>query len=71
MNDHFWTCEAMRVYGGSFVRALGVALLAADDVNAEKIRRTWPEYWSQYFKMGQLLKSFDDAKEERMTMRHA
>lgn len=38
----------MRENGGSFVRALGTALAAADPNNTRKIKATWPEYWEKY-----------------------
>ena len=40
--------NAMKKYGGSFVRALGEALLIADSKNAQLIHDTWPEYWVRY-----------------------
>jgi hypothetical protein len=45
----------MQEYGGSFVRALGTAALAADPVNLKKIRDGWPDYWANYTKMAQQL----------------
>lgn len=42
------TIEAMRIYGGSFVNALGVAAMVADEENLRRIKATWPETWSQY-----------------------
>lgn len=43
----------MQEYGGSFVRALGTAALAADPTNLKKIRDTWPDYWAQYLRMAE------------------
>lgn len=40
--------EAMKCYGGPFVRALGEALLLADGFNRAKIKATWPDYWEKY-----------------------
>ena len=40
--------DAMIRYGGSFVAALGRALLCADAENARRIRVAWPEYWKTY-----------------------
>lgn len=34
--------------GGSFVEALGKALMKADKVNCWKIKTTWSDYWEQY-----------------------
>jgi hypothetical protein len=47
--------RTMQEYGGSFVRALGAAALAADPTNLKKIRDTWPDYWAQYIRMAQTL----------------
>lgn len=40
--------ENMTAYGGSFVRALAMAAIAADADNLQKIKDTWPEYWEKY-----------------------
>lgn len=40
--------EAMRVYGGSFVKALALAYYHGDERNQAKIKATWPEYWAEY-----------------------
>ena len=45
--------RTMVKYGGSFVRALGTAALAADQANLKKIRDGWPDYWAQYLRMAQ------------------
>ncbi len=42
----------MEVYGGSFVKALSIALSKADPVNAKKIKNAFPEYWEKYLKVG-------------------
>lgn len=49
--DH-WTIEAMSAYGGSFVKALSVAARYADSFNLAKIKRAWPEYWTDYEEKG-------------------
>lgn len=64
MNDDFWTTQAMFTYGGSFVCRLGHLFLSADDDNREKIKATWPDYWSKYASLGQSLKAEDEAKAE-------
>jgi len=43
--------EAMMKYGGSFVKALGQALLLADSDNAEKIKIAFKEYWEKYWEI--------------------
>jgi hypothetical protein len=45
----------MQEYGGSFVRALGAAALAADPSNLKKLRDAFPDYWANYMKMAQQL----------------
>ena len=62
MNDTYWTVKAMRLWGGSFVKALAECVIAADDENLEKIKRTWPKYWEKYFDLGQGLKEKDAKK---------
>ena len=39
---------AMIEYGGSFVNALGRALLLADSVNTRKIKEAFPHEWNRY-----------------------
>ena len=45
--------NAMIKFGGSFVQALGQALLQADHINAKKIESAFSEYWIQYLTMSQ------------------
>lgn len=58
----YWTIQAMRKAGGSFVQALGVAAQRADDNNLRRIKVTWPEYWSTYEKAGEQLRQKDEAQ---------
>lgn len=51
MAESYRVAEAMRTYGGSFVKALGEMLQHADAQNRAKVKATWPEYWDQYEKM--------------------
>ncbi len=46
--------ENMMKFGGSFVKALGEALSHADLQNQRKIKTTWPEYWNQYNRFGDI-----------------
>lgn len=46
--DEMDVVAAMRKYGGSFVKALAEAYVAADGVNREKVRDAWPDYWLTY-----------------------
>jgi hypothetical protein len=43
--------EAMKKYGGSFVQQLAELIVRADNINLNKIQKTWPEYWAQYLDM--------------------
>lgn len=43
--------EAMKTYGGSFVKALAEAYIRADHYNRGKIRATWDDYWNTYKEM--------------------
>ena len=45
--------NAMIRFGGSFVKLLGQALLHADHINTEKIKRTFSDYWIKYLTMAQ------------------
>lgn len=51
-NRTYWTIEAMRKYGGSFVKALAEAASRADRSNLHKIKTTFSEYWSEYEEKG-------------------
>lgn len=51
----YYTIQAMRIYGGSFVFALAQAAERADPINLKKIKQTWPEYWKEYEEMGDKL----------------
>lgn len=54
MNEQdYKVIEAMNKYGGSFVKVLAQLAHRADPVNLQKIKDTWPEYWSQYTKMAE------------------
>lgn len=51
----YYVCLGMKVYGGSFAKALGQALNLADVNNQGLIRMAWPELWKQYLEMGKLI----------------
>jgi len=38
-------------FGGSFVKALGHAWQFADEVNFQRLKKTFPEYWQKYGQM--------------------
>jgi len=48
--EKFAVAEAMMKYGGSFVKALGRALMCADRENTKKIKETFSDYWEEYKK---------------------
>ena len=52
MTEHdLHASEMMMRYGGSFVKALSVCIRKADDVNLEKLRAAFPEYFDKYYKV--------------------
>ena len=55
--------QAMQKYGGGFVKCLASAALHTDNINFNKIKTTWPEYWEQY----SALANEDSAFKEGMT----
>lgn len=53
MNEEdFKIINTMKRFGGSFVLRLAQLAEHADPENLSKIKKTWPEYWEQYKKMG-------------------
>ena len=49
--EKFAVAEAMIRHGGSFVKALGQALLLADSDNAQRIKTAFKEYWEKYWEI--------------------
>lgn len=47
-------------YGGSFVKALGAALMKADMINTLKIRVAFSEYWDEYKFLFEKMKGQND-----------
>ncbi len=45
--------EGMKKYGGSFARAMGKAILAADNRNLHLIKATWPDMWKDFLDLNQ------------------
>jgi len=66
-SEKFWMLEAMKDYGGSFVRNLGVAWQCADEVNSEKLEKAFPEIKKKYVEMGERLCLIEKQKEESPT----
>lgn len=56
----YWTVQAMKTYGGSFVKKLAELVQLADSNNLELIKTTWHVYWSQYEDMGKKLQSHQE-----------
>lgn len=46
--------QTMLRFGGSFAKALAVACERADDDNLARIKRAFPELWSEYAEMARL-----------------
>ena len=47
--------QAMKHYGGSFVKTLSSLWFLADEDNQRRIKEAWPEYWAEYDMMAQSL----------------
>ncbi len=52
MATDYWTLEAMRKFGGGFVKQLGIACAHADKENLARVKTAFPEYWKCYEHMG-------------------
>jgi hypothetical protein len=60
----WWTTEAMRRYGGSFVLGLGRLAALADGDNFARIKAAWPEYWANYEITGRALQKAEERYQE-------
>lgn len=49
--DDFDTIDAMRIYGGGFVKALAEAAFHADPQNLARLKAAFPDYWATYREM--------------------
>jgi len=49
--DEMAVVGMMRVYGGSFVKALAHAMLLADATNFATLKGAFPTYWKHYAKL--------------------
>ena len=47
--------KGIKMYGGSFMQALGNAMDYADVHNLSKIRETWNKEWNQYLGMAEIM----------------
>lgn len=60
MNDEitdFEVTQAMLVYGGGFVHALGNLIRAADATNKAKAKAAFPELWTRYAEIAKQMKA--------------
>lgn len=48
--------EAMELWGGSFVKVLGIAIRLADNSNRVRLKKAFPEFWGQYLKQARMKK---------------
>lgn len=65
MNDEdFWTMSAMEVYGGHFIKSLGVCMAMADHVNLTKLKAAFPEYFAEYMELGRQLKAKNEEEKK-------
>lgn len=44
--------ENMIRFGGGFIKALGFALVKADELNTLRIKNAFPDYWREYLNWG-------------------
>jgi hypothetical protein len=56
--------DAMRQYGGGFVKALAEAASRADEENLARIKLTWPEYWERYAELAKRRASKRDREDQ-------
>jgi len=54
VKERYFVASGMAKFGGSFVNYLGNALYKADNTNAKKIKKAFPEYWKAYLKYGKI-----------------
>lgn len=62
VDDHE-VIEAMRTFGGSFIKALAEAWLRGDPINRLKIQHNWINEWSEYAAVATLRRASLDAQE--------
>lgn len=66
MNDQdIEVVEAMRRYGGGFVKALAEAVALADSVNLERIKNAFPEFWKGYRDLARQMRAINPAEDQR------
>lgn len=50
-DERFYVVMGMTVYGGHFVRKLGIALSWAELEVIDSVKEIWPEYWKEYLEL--------------------
>jgi hypothetical protein len=63
MTDDERTVQAMRVYGGSFIRSLAGCFMFADAENAARLKAAFPDYWQKYSELGDLAEKREKEKQ--------
>ena len=58
------TTNAMKTFGGGFLKALATAYCRADYLNRAVIRRTWSLDWRRYERMAEQLDDYEDREQE-------
>ena len=53
ISDDVQVLEAMRTYGGEFIRRLAELAAIADAENLAKLKHTYSNYWDEYRTMAQ------------------
>ncbi len=66
-DEKIYVENGMVKYGGSFVSALGHALMHADPINAQKIKDAWPKYWEESLEIGKKLREGENKEVEEGT----
>jgi pyruvate/2-oxoacid:ferredoxin oxidoreductase beta subunit len=50
-NQELQVVNAMRIYGGSFVKSLAECFIHADSSNFDILKKAFPTYWTSYENM--------------------
>lgn len=59
-DEELKTIDAMKCFGGRFVKALADAALRADGENFRRIKATWPELWARYSALSEALSKSEE-----------
>jgi pyruvate/2-oxoacid:ferredoxin oxidoreductase beta subunit len=58
------TVQAMRVYGGSFIKSLAACFMWADEENYARLKAAFPDYWQKYSELGDLAEKREKEKQD-------